>query len=245
MCQRMTFRTHPGDVATSLGVTQNLNVEWGATYNLAPMQPVLAVRQRGAREFFTPTWGLIPSWAKDRKIAAMCRLARTETLAEKKAFSEAYRHRRCIILADGLFEWRGPGRQPYYHSLKTAGPLLLAGVWERWESSVGPVETCALCVTEAETPFGNLGDPTPLVLPRAAVETWLNPQVTEVAELQPLLQPDLALEIAVWPVSKKVNSVRNNDPSVIAAVSEPAPVAGAAEKSNNRVPSVLHHRQPE
>ena len=221
MCQRLTFRTNPRDVAAALAVTGEVNLPWQPSYNLGPMQPVLSIRERDRREFFTPGWGLIPSWAKDRKIAAMCILAQAETLATKKAFADAFQYRRCIILADGMYEWREPGKQPYYHSLKSGGPLLIAGLWEQWESPVGPVETCTLCVTAASTAFGNLSEPAPLVLPRSAIDAWLNPQLTDVTELQSLLQPDLSLELQVWPVSKKVNSVRNNDPSVIEAVREP------------------------
>lgn len=215
MCGRFTLRTNPSLYAEFLAVVRGFNEDWKPSYNVAPTQAVLCVRDSDQREFFRPSWGLIPSWAKDQKIASHCINARVETVAEKPSFRAAFKRRRCLVIADGLFEWRQPDKQPFYYTLQSGQPMLLAGLWESWQSPAGPLETCTICVTAANDFLGVLHDRMPIILPRHAIDHWLDPQVVDPEEVQPLLQPYPSADMQAWAVSKKVNSVRNNDPSLI------------------------------
>jgi putative SOS response-associated peptidase YedK len=153
---------------------------------VAPTQTVICVRDGAEREFFQAKWGLIPSWAKDAKIGSSCINARSETIDTKPAFRRAFKKRRCLVLADGFYEWRKTDKQPHNITL-TSGPLFLAGLWETWTSPEGPVESCTICTTEANEFMQALHDRMPVILPRALVDHWLDPTVTDRDELKPLL----------------------------------------------------------
>jgi putative SOS response-associated peptidase YedK len=111
-------------------------------YNIAPTQKVLCIRDGEEREFFKAKWGLIPSWAKDAKIGASCINARVETVDIKPAFRSAFKKRRCLVMADGFYEWRNTDKQPHFISLKSGEQMAFAGLWEFWKSPEGPVESC-------------------------------------------------------------------------------------------------------
>lgn len=144
MCGRFTLRTNPREFAEIFAVARQLEGEWWPSYNVAPTQNVVCIRDGEEREFFKAKWGLIPSWAKDAKIGASCINARVETVDTKPAFRSAFKKRRCLVLADGFYEWRRTDKQPYFISLKSGQPMTFAGLWEFWISPEGPVESCTL-----------------------------------------------------------------------------------------------------
>jgi putative SOS response-associated peptidase YedK len=191
-------------------------------YNIAPTQDVAVVRPAAAgRELALLHWGLIPSWAKERAMGARMINARAETLAEKPAFRGAYKARRCLIVADGFFEWQkaGPRKQPWYFSLADGGPFGFAGLWERWEDPEGEaVESCAIVTTTANDVVAPVHDRMPVIVPQGEYELWLAPRITDATRLASVLRPYPAEALRGHPVSLRVNSPGNDDPACIAPV---------------------------
>jgi putative SOS response-associated peptidase YedK len=220
MCGRFTLRTNPRDFAEVFAVIRQMEDEWRAAYNVAPTQTVICVRDGGPREFFKARWGLIPSWAKDAGIGSSCINARVETVDTKPAFRAAFKKRRCLVMADGFYEWRQSDKQPHYISLKSGEPMALAGLWEFWRSPAGqPVETCTICTTTANELMATLHERMPVILPRAIVDHWLDPGVSDVDELKPMLGQFPSQQMQAWPVAKAVGKVRNQGPVLIEPVS--------------------------
>ncbi|MCH7813503.1 MAG: SOS response-associated peptidase, partial [Planctomycetes bacterium] len=163
-------------------------------------------------------WGLIPSWAKDPAIGARMINARSETAAEKPSFRAAFRRRRCLLPADGFYEWQRSGRvkQPYYIRLKHGPPFALAGLWEQWHSPDGSlVETCTILTTEPNELVKPLHNRMPVLLTPDVFDLWLDPAMTDPARIQPLLRPCPPEQMIAQPVTTHVNSPRNDDPACI------------------------------
>lgn len=189
-------------------------------YNIAPSQTVAVVRggaEPAGRELTGLRWGLIPSWAEDPGIGNRMINARAETVAEKPAFRSAFRRRRCLIVADGFYEWRRQdGRtQPFYFRLRDGGPFAIAGLWERWEKGDEPIESCTLLTTGANDVVGPVHDRMPVVLDPAEYGRWLDPRVDRPEGLQPLLQPYPGERMVALPVGRHVNDPRHDDPRCI------------------------------
>ncbi len=205
--------------------------------NIAPSQDVAAVRlgEDGAseRQFVWLRWGLIPSWApggaKEPGIGNRMINARAETLAEKPAFRAAFRRRRCLIPADGFYEWQTErGRkQPYRIVLESGAPFAFAGLWERWEGSGGDgaIESCTIVTTEANARLQTLHHRMPVILAPEAYDLWLD-SATPGAQVQALLRPAPSEWFTAYRVSPKINSPANDDPALIAPLDE---AAGADE----------------
>ncbi len=193
-------------------------------YNIAPTQPVAVVANTGENRLDYFVWGLIPSWAKDPSIGNRMINARGETLAEKPSFRTAYRRRRCLILADGFYEWQqGPGRTkiPHYIHLKSGEPFAFAGLWETWNSPLGDtVLSCTIITTEANERLASLHHRMPVILPESAYERWLDPSERQPAELDDLIAPYPAEEMDAYPVSTVVNSPANDVPECVAPLTE-------------------------
>lgn len=187
-------------------------------YNIAPTQPVAVVANDAPTQLVTFRWGLIPRWAKDADIGSRLINARAETLAEKPSFRDAFKKRRCLVLADGFFEWKKPAsgtkKQPYLVRLATGKPFAFAGLWEEWRSPDGPLRTCTIVTTEPNEQMRQLHDRMPAILPREAYATWLAPGPKEPADLAPLLGPSTQT-LTLTPVSTKVNSPANDTPECI------------------------------
>ena len=202
----------------------NLPPRW----NVAPSQDIPAVRldRHGKRRLVSLRWGLIPYWAKDAKIGYRTINARAETVATAPAFREAFRKRRCLIPADGFYEWQKQGgtRQPYRVILKDGAPFALAGLWERWRNPENgeKVESCTIIVTDANELVAPLHDRMPVIIDPADFDAWLDTsRGTETA--QALLKPYPAETMTAYPVSKHVNKPENDDPGCIEPVTlEPA-----------------------
>jgi len=192
----------------------NMRPRW----NGAPTQDFAVCRLApdGTRHISRLRWGLIPSWAKDLKIGARLINARAETVHEKPAFRSAFKSRRCLIPADGWFEWQrsGAGKKPHFLSLADGSPLSFAGLWERWTKGGGPVESFTILTTRAAPALAAVHPRQPAIIDPQRFDDWLDPATPAEALLQ-LAQPPHPGPYAVRPVSDKVNNVRNDGPEVL------------------------------
>jgi putative SOS response-associated peptidase YedK len=195
-----------------------------ADYNVAPRKQVPAVIQRDQRVLESLRWGLIPSWAKDPKIGDRLINARAETLREKPAFKHAFRKKRCILPADGFYEWQPvPGRkqkQPMFVHARDGEPFAFAGLWEVWRDPSDPdapwISSCIIVTTQANATMKPVHDRMPVILPESSWDQWLDPANEDVEQLGKLLVPAADALIELWPVATTVNNVRNNGPELAA-----------------------------
>ena len=227
MCGRFVQASEPEVYADVFRVDRVVTETLPRSYNVAPTDAVYAIAEHeGARLLGSFRWGLLPWWAKDRKMAARNINARAETVALKPAFRESFAARRCIVPADGFYEWqvKPKGKLPHFIYRADARPLALAGLWARWKDpdSGERVATCAIVTTEPNATLAPIHDRMPVVLPEAAWERWLDPGYDDVAALRALLVPAPAAELALHPVSTLVNKVANNVPECIAPLTTPA-----------------------
>ena len=203
-------------------------LDWSPRYNVAPGQAVVAVRQdaaRPARRLSLLRWGLIPAWAKEAAIGYKMINARSETAADKPAFREALRKRRCLIPADGFYEWKRAGmgskkaKLPYCFTLADDSVFAFAGLWERWRSPQGPpVESCTILTTAPNELVRDVHDRMPVILAPDAYDLWLDPGFSRVEELQPLLKPYPAAAMRRYRVSPRVNQVKYDDAECAAEI---------------------------
>lgn len=219
MCGRFTLAADAETIQTSFPW---LNEFQGIVprYNIAPTQPIAAIPNDGNNQLDYFIWGLIPSWAKDPKIGSRMINARSETLAEKPSFRAAYRRRRCLILADGFYEWaKIPGEKakvPYYIQLQGRQPFAMAGLWEVWHAPDGStVKSAAIITTTPNEKVAAIHNRMPVILPAEHHQAWLQPGETQPNDLQPLLLPYPAEEFILHPVSRVVNSPANDTPECI------------------------------
>ncbi len=183
-------------------------------YNIAPSQPVAVVANDGKNTLDYYLWGLIPSWAKDPSIGSRMINARSETLSEKPSYRNAFRRRRCLVLADGFYEWKAsPAKKskiPMYIQLKDGKPFALAGLWEDWQGPEGSrILSCTIITTQPNSFMKDIHDRMPVILPESAYAAWLDPVEANPALLQPLLQPYPADAMRAYEVSTLVNSPGN------------------------------------
>ena len=235
MCGRYELHSHPAAIALAFGLASPPDVH--ARYNIAPMTEVGIVRvnAEGQRELVRVRWGLVPRWAKDPSIGARMINARGETIAEKPSFRMSYRRHRCLLPADGFYEWRPapprsvPGeaarKQPIHIGMADGSLFGLAGLYERWRSEDGNVlDTCTIVTTAANALIAPLHDRMPLILAREHYARWLDPATPDVGDL---IAPHPAAAMAFYPVSPRVNSVRHDDPSLLERVEPEAGESGA------------------
>ena len=191
-------------------------------YNIAPGQDIPAViqnRETASRELRSLPWGLVPFWAKDPSIGNRLVDARTETLATKPAFRKPLRERRCLVLADGFYEWEQQGRrkQPWHIRMRDARPFAFAGLWDRWQLAEGtPIETVTIVTTAPNALVGRIHDRMPAILPGTEYGLWLDPTYQDVERLQAVLRPYSDDEMVAYPVSTQVNNPANDFPDMIA-----------------------------
>jgi putative SOS response-associated peptidase YedK len=195
--------------------------ELQARYNITPSQLVPAVRWANGRyELASLKWGLLPAWAKEAKFSYSTINARAETVDAKPAFRTAFRRQRCLIPADGFYEWvEIAGRkQPYYIQLKGHEVFAFAGLWEHWSGPEGEaIESCTIIVTDANQAIRPIHDRMRVILPPASYSEWLAPD-TRMDVLKQLLKPCDSEAVELYPVSQKVNSPRNDGPDLIERV---------------------------
>jgi putative SOS response-associated peptidase YedK len=219
MCGRFTLRASPTEVQEAFQLHEAPRIE--PRFNVAPSQQVLALRQSelGQVEPVFFRWGLIPSWAKDPKIAWTLINARSETAAEKPSFRWAFKARRCLIPADGFYEWLklGKSKKPARFTLRGERLFAFAGLWERWLSLEGPaVQTCTILTTSANEIVRPLHERMPVILEPYRYHAWLDPETT-VAEVQRWMVPWPADDMTVVPANPIVNSPRNEGPECLKA----------------------------
>jgi putative SOS response-associated peptidase YedK len=219
MCGRYTLRTPLTVLAKQFEFDIDAAfAKVGPRYNVAPSQDVLAVRQpeQGAkRELVALRWGLIPVWAKDAKIGYSTINARGDTVAEKPAFRSAFKKRRCLLLADGYYEWlrEGKSKLPYLYEIDGGKPFAIAGLWEWWPGPKGeqstPIESCSIITTDANKLACKVHDRMPVILDPDDYDTWLDPSIDDRAKLEKLLVPFKGKSMTARPVSTQVNNARN------------------------------------
>ena len=220
MCGRFTLRSSPERVKREFQLQEEPSFE--ARFNIAPAQSILAVRQtEDEREAAPLKWGLIPSWAKDDSMSARLINARSETVVEKPAFREAFKRRRCIIPADGFYEWKREGgrKQPFFFSMRDGRLFGFAGLWDRWRDEGGKViESCTILTTEANEVLRPVHDRMPVILHPETYDQWLDEDARAVESLRELLGPYPATEMTARPVSTQVNSPRSQGEDLIKQV---------------------------
>lgn len=190
-------------------------------YNIAPTQPILVVANNRADRFEHFHWGLIPSWARDPAIGNRMINARAETLAEKPAFRTALRRRRCLVPADGFYEWKkdpgGKTKTPMRITMAAGEVFAFAGLWDAWHAPDGSVlPSCTLITTAPNELMSDIHDRMPVILKREDYDAWLDPAEREADELTALLKPYLASEMTATPVSRTVNNPKNESPGLAA-----------------------------
>lgn len=219
MCGRFTLTADPNKIREA-HPWLNVPEEIQPRYNIAPTQPVAVVPNDGKNKLDFFVWGLIPSWAKDPEIGSRMINARAETLAEKPAFRAAFRRRRCLILADGFYEWRQvPGRKakiPMYIRMEDGKPFAFAGLWEDWHSPDGSeIKSCTIITTEPNSLLQDIHNRMPVILPEETYPQWLETEEQDPRQLQSLLRPYPAEEMIAFPVSTLVNSPANESAELI------------------------------
>jgi putative SOS response-associated peptidase YedK len=225
MCGRFTLRAPASVVAEQFAVFE---VEpFTPRFNVAPTQPVAIVRARkddpaDARELTWIRWGLIPSWAKEVSIGNRLINARLESIAQKPAFRSAFQQRRCLIVADGFFEWqRTAGRkQPYYIGMRDQRPFAFAGLWESWRDPAGaaedtPIESCAILTGPPNALVAPIHDRMPVILDRGDYAAWLDPTAQNPQGFSFLGRPYPREPMIAYPVGAYVNSPAHDDPRCV------------------------------
>ncbi len=218
MCGRYTLRHDIQAIAQEFHVAPSLQSV--PRYNIAPTQEVVSVLQNGDAHLEVLRWGLIPSWAKEESIGSKMINARAETLAEKPSFKRLLHSKRCLVVADGFYEWKQEGRgpkTPMYITLKDGGLFAFAGLWDAWKNTDGQIiRTCTIITTEPNELMASIHTRMPAILPRDAREIWLDTALRDEHALLPLLAPYPADQMIVRPVSRLVNDPRREGAELIA-----------------------------
>ncbi len=226
MCGRFTLTATPDEVRALLEYVEHPN--FPPRYNIAPTQPVATVRkEHGARHFALIRWGLIPPWVKDPASFTLLINARSETAETKPSFRGAMRHHRCIFPVSGFYEWRRTpeGKQPYFISPSDGGVMAFAGLWDTWcDPDGGDIDTGAILTTEANGFISGIHHRMPAILTQDEFEPWLDTGNVLAKEAVRLLRPAPDDYLKAVPVSTAVNSVRNDDPSLVCEVHDVKPL---------------------
>jgi putative SOS response-associated peptidase YedK len=219
MCGRYTLRT-PVDTLAERFEIDDAPSSVAASYNVAPTQGVATVLiEDGKRKLEMLQWGLIPSWADDPSIGNKMINARGETVAEKPSFRKAFRNHRCLVLADGFYEWQktANGKQPYYIRMDDGSPFAFAGLWESWQNG-REIRSATIITTDANDVVAPIHNRMPVILHPEDYALWLDPDFDEKEPLTTLLKPYPSEAMEAYPVSRRVNSPSNNEPSIIESV---------------------------
>jgi putative SOS response-associated peptidase YedK len=198
--------------------------DWNPRFNIAPTQPIPVIRQnptKPTRELLLVRWGLIPSWAKDPSVAAKMINARSETAATKPAFRDALKSRRCLIPADGFYEWMRTGKtkQPFCFEVNQGQLFAFAGIWDRWKDPSGQwAKSCSILTTTPNAVASAVHDRMPVILDPDAYDLWLDPGMTKVEAVSDLLRPFDARMLRCYPISTRINHVVNDDEACSAPV---------------------------
>jgi putative SOS response-associated peptidase YedK len=216
MCGRFVLKATPAELITRFGLDECVDLK--PRYNIPPGTDIAAIRQspEGKRVLHLLKWGLVPHWAKETSIGNKLNNARGESVADKPSFREAFKRRRCLIPADGFYEWKAEGKlkQPYCISLPE--PFAMAGLWESWKSPDGSnLRTCCVITTGPNAVMEPIHDRMPVIIAPADWGRWLSAPVDEVAEL---VKPYPADSMLAWPVSRRVSKTVDDDAGLIEAI---------------------------
>jgi putative SOS response-associated peptidase YedK len=223
VCARLTLTTTGNELTDLFGLAYDLGQPRQRRYNVAPSQPIPVVRVAGGkRELVNLRWGLIPHWAHAPKPGGYVN-ARAETVTQKPAFRDPFRSRRCLVPADGFYEWKqvGKRKQPYFFHKAGGGLWAYAGLWDRWNGPDGPVETVTVLTVPANELVRPLHDRMPAIVPEDRFAAWLDPKEHRPDRLLPLLTPYPAEQMECWPVSNRVNAPAVDEPGLTDPVPEP------------------------
>jgi putative SOS response-associated peptidase YedK len=222
MCGRYTLVSAPEAIRALFRYAEQPN--FPPRYNIAPAQPIAIVRLAdGRRQFALVRWGLLPSWVKDPRSFSLLINARGETVRDKPAFRAAMRRRRCLVPADGFYEWKqaGGGKQPYYIRLATGGPLAFAGLWETWTGPNGEeIETAAIVTTAANRQLAAIHDRMPVIVSPDAFDLWLDCANVDAETAAALIAPAREGLLELNLVSAAVNRTANDSPALIEPAAE-------------------------
>ena len=239
MCGRYTLTSAPEAIRALFRYEEQPN--FPPRYNVAPTQPIPIVRlNEGKRQFALVRWGLLPSWVKDTKVFSLLINARGESVLDKPAFRNAMKRRRCLIPADGFYEWQAgtTRKRPYYVRAKAGGPLAFAGLWETWTGPNGEeMETAAIVTTRANRTLAPIHERMPVILAADAFDLWLNSTDVDATTAAALIAPAPDNLLEAYEISTDVNRVANDNPKVIEPVvpgqsAPPAPVKAAAKRAS-------------
>ena len=226
MCARITITTTGAEIADLFGLSYDMSNPRPisrARCDVVPSQiiPVMRVAN-GTHELADLRWGLIPYWNTNPKHTGFVN-ARAETAPKKRAFRDPFRWRRCLVPADGFFEWEtvGKKKRPYFFRKAGGGLLVYAGVWDRWNGPAGPVDTVVVLTVPANDLVKPMRDRMPAIVSEGRFAAWLNPKETRAEKLLPLLEPYPVERMEKWAVSDRVNSATVDDPELLVAVPEP------------------------
>lgn len=224
MCGRFTLLADFSAIIDRFDIEAAIEEElYHPSFNIAPSQSVLAVINDGSKNRLGYLrWGLVPPWAEDEKIGWKMINARAETLAQKPSFRDAFKKRRCLILADSFYEWKrheNHSKTPMRIKLRSDELFAMAGIWERWKSPKGnTVFTCSIITTAPNELMEEIHDRMPVILKPEVEQTWLDPSIQDINQLNQLLQPFPEKWMEAYEVSNLVNSPKNNSPSLIERV---------------------------
>lgn len=214
MCGRYTYTQSLNQLEIVL--PEGVELAWQARYNIAPGQYAPVIPQYDPEHIHLFRWGLVPGWARDEKLGFKMINARSETVDQKPAFRNAFKHRRCLVLADSFYEWKKTpqGKVPYRFVWKKENPFYFAGLYEKWEKGSVPLETYTILTTEPNALTGTVHDRMPVILETEALAIWMDPQASP-EDLKAWLRPIDAEFMEGYPVSPKVGNVKNDYPELI------------------------------
>ncbi|MFB8426043.1 SOS response-associated peptidase [Priestia megaterium] len=213
MCGRFSLTTDIAELQEQFNFDFNGEFTFGSRFNIAPSQQVLTLgSSKGKRVGTTMKWGLVPYWADDIKIGYKMINARGESVNEKASFKRPFKSKRCLILADGFYEWKkeGKNKQPFRFVMKDERPFAFAGLWEQWNRGEEPLYTCTIITTKPNEVTEKVHDRMPVILEEDAYDLWLDPQMEDSEYLKSLLVPYPAEQMKMYPVSTIVNSPKND-----------------------------------
>jgi putative SOS response-associated peptidase YedK len=239
MCGRYTVTSAPEALRALFRYEEQPN--FPPRYNIAPTQPIAIVRLvDGKRHFALVRWGLLPSWVNDPKAFTLLINARGETAAEKPAFRAAMKRRRCLIPADGFYEWKagGPHKQPYFIRAKSGGPFAFAGLWESWTGPNGEeLETAAIVTTTANRTLAPIHDRMPVIVPPDAFDLWLDCANVDPITASALIAPAPENLLEAYPVTTEVNRTANDNAKLVEPATVSAEMAPAPKPATKRAPA--------
>ena len=222
MCGRFVLNAAPAELVTRFGLDEC--ADFGARYNIPPGTDIPVIRQspEGKRVLHLLRWGLVPHWAKDPSIGAKLNNARGESVAEKPSFRDAFKRRRCLVPANGFYEWKAEGKikQPYYISPKDGQPMAMGGLWESWKTPDGGIlRTVCIVTVGPNAVMEPIHDRMPVIVPPEQWQDWLS---APVEAIQPLVAPCGDDLLQAWPVSRRVSKTADDDPGLIEPEAPPA-----------------------